>query len=90
MRVEVAEKSALLMLQINCKLQDSVAYVRDICSKDEFDAYREAAGGFMTSILTDIEEPIYKEHPSLTPDGLGRPYEVDPRIFEPRFYVWNP
>jgi len=90
MRVEVAEKLVLLMLQINSKLQDSVAYVRDTCSKDESDADREAAGGVMTSILTDIEEPIYKEHPSLKPDGLDGPYKVDPRIFEPRFYEWNP
>ena len=58
--------------------------------QNEFDAYREAAGGIMSSILMDIDEPIYKEHPSLKPNGLDGPYEVDPRIFEPRFYEWNP
>jgi hypothetical protein len=90
MNIEVAEKVAILMLQINSKLNDSVAYVRDTCSKEEFEAYRKAVGMLMGSILLDVEEPIYKEHPSLRPDGLDGPYKVDPKIFEPRFYEWKP
>jgi hypothetical protein len=90
MNVEVAEKLAILMLQINSKLNDSVAYVRDTCDKEEFEAYRKAVGNLMGAILLDVEEPIYKEHPSLRPDGLDGPYKVDPKIFEPRFYEWKP
>lgn len=89
MNIEVAEKVAVLMLQINSKLNDSVAYVRDTCNKEEFEAYRKAAGKLMGAILIDVEEPIYKEHPSLRPDGLDGPYKVDPKIFEPRFYEWK-
>jgi len=76
------------MLQINSQLNDSIAFIRDNGSKEEFEAYRKAAGMLMGSILLDIEEPIYKEHPSLRPDGLDGPYKVDPKIFEPRFYEW--
>jgi hypothetical protein len=90
MNVEVAEKLAILMLQINSKLNDSVAYVRDTCDKEEFEAHRKAVGNLMGAILLDVEEPIYKEHPSLRPDGLDGPYKVDPKIFEPRFYEWKP
>ncbi|HVK55078.1 MAG TPA: hypothetical protein VM532_08630 [Burkholderiales bacterium] len=90
MEREVAEKISVLMLQLNAKLNDSIAFVRDNCSKEEFETYRKAAGMLMGSILLDIEEPIYQEHPTLRPNGLGGPYKVDPRIFEPRFYEWNP
>jgi hypothetical protein len=78
------------MLQINSKLQDSIAFVRDSCPADEFEAYRKAAGGVMGSILLDIEEPIYTEHPLLRPEGLDGPYRVDPIILDPRFYEWTP
>ncbi len=90
MNREVAEKLTVLMLQINSKLQDSVAFVRDTCTSKEVEAYRKAVGNIMGTILMNIEEPIYKEHPSLMPDGLGGPYKVDPTIFEPRFYEWKP
>ncbi|HVK55416.1 MAG TPA: hypothetical protein VM532_10355 [Burkholderiales bacterium] len=90
MKREVAEKISVLMLQLNSKLNDSISFVRDNCSKEEFEAYRKVAGMLMGSILLDIEEPIYQEHPTLRPHDLDGPYKVDPRIFEPRFYEWKP
>lgn len=90
MDFEVAEKIGVLMLQINSKLNDSVAYVRDNCSQEEFEAYRRSIGKIMGTILIEIENPIFKQHPSLMPDGLGGPNKIDPKIFEPRFYEYEP
>jgi hypothetical protein len=90
MDLKVAEKISILMLQLNSKLDDSIAYVRDHCSQEEFEEYRRAAGKIMGAILLDIEEPIFKEHPSLLPDGLGGPNKIDPKIFAPRFYEYKP
>ena len=90
MDFDVAEKISILMLQLNSKLDDSVAYVRDNCTQEELEVYRRAVGKIMGAILMDIEEPIFKEHPSLLPDGLGGPNKIDPNIFEPRFYEYEP
>jgi hypothetical protein len=90
MNIEVAEKIGILMLQINSKLNDSIAYVRDNCSQDEFETYKRSVGKIMGSILIEIENPIFEKHPSLMPDGLGGPNNIDPKIFEPRFYEYKP
>lgn len=73
MDFDVAEKISILMLQLNSKLDDSVAYVRDNSTQQELEVYRRAVGKIMGAILMDSEEPIFKEHPSLLPDGLGWP-----------------
>ena len=82
----VAEGLSILMMQIGANLDQSVAYVRDHCSKEEFEAYRTEVGKIMGAIYLDIEEKLYREHPSLRPEALDGPYKVDPKIFDPRFY----
>lgn len=83
----VAERLSILMLRTSAHLDQSTAFVHDTCSKEEFEAYRAAVGRIMRAIYLDIEEKIFAEHPQLRPKTLDGPYEVDPAIFEPRFYA---
>jgi hypothetical protein len=73
-------------MQLIAHLDQSVAFVRDHCSRDEFERYRKEVGKLIAAIDLEIAERIYREHPSLRPEALDGPYKVDPRIFEPRFY----
>jgi hypothetical protein len=83
---EVGERLSILMLRTVAHLDQSTAYVRDTCSKEEFESYRQAIGRIMGSIYLDVEEKIYSEHPQLRPTFLDGPYEVDPSALEPKFY----
>jgi hypothetical protein len=84
---KVAERLSLLMTRIGAHLDQSTAYVRDTCTKEEFESYRQVVGRVMGAIYLDIEEKIYAEHPQLRPKQLDGPYEVDPSVFEPAFYM---
>jgi hypothetical protein len=86
MDIKVAEALSLLMMRINSNLNDSVAYVRDHCESEELHWYRRAAGQIMGSLILDIEEKLWAEHPALRPRELDGPYAVDPTNWEPRFY----
>jgi hypothetical protein len=40
----------------------------------------------MGAVYLDIEEKLWAEHPGLKPREMDGSYDVDPSIFEPRFY----
>jgi hypothetical protein len=86
---KVAEKLSLLMLRINSQLNDSVAFVRDHCSEEDFNRYRHGIGNVMGTVIDEITNPLYAEHPALLPEDLGGAYKVDKAIYEPRFYEWE-
>jgi hypothetical protein len=44
--------------------------VMEQCSKEEYQAYRRAVGKVMGAMLTEIMDPIYREHPDLKPKEL--------------------
>jgi hypothetical protein len=89
MKEEVAEKLSVLLLQINAKLNDSVALVRDTCTNEEFETFRTEIGKIMGGLFLEVAERLYREHPLLRPEQLNGTYKVDPKIFEPRFYEWK-
>jgi hypothetical protein len=70
MKKETAEAISKLMLDCGAKLDDSVRIVMENCSKEEFHAYRCAVGKVMGTMLTEIMNPIYREHPDLKPEKL--------------------
>ncbi len=70
MKKEVAETINRLMLEYGAKLDDSVKLVMDSSSAEEFEAYRSAVGQIMGTMLVDIMNPIYREHPALKPAEL--------------------
>ena len=86
MELETAEKLSVLMMRIVAQLDQSIAYVRDRCARQEFEAYRRAAGQVMGAIYVDIEEKLWTEHPQLRPESLGGQYRVHDDVLGPVFY----
>ena len=80
-----AEKLSILMMQINSKMDQSAAFVRDKCTDSEFKEYRGKAGQVMGRVI-DILHDIYEQHPDLKPEQVGGTYKVDPEVFESTFY----
>ena len=89
MNKKEAEKLSILLMQVQARLNESVAYVRDVDSKEEFEKYSGAVGQVMGTLYLDIEEKLWSRFPELRPKSMDGPYEVSEVIFEPRFYRWN-
>ena len=89
MDIDVAERLSRLMLRLSANLDQSVAYVQDNCSDSEFKEYRRAVGQILGEICVEIEEKIWKEHPSLRPLQSNGPYVADESVYEPHFYRRN-
>lgn len=70
MKIEVARQISELMLSYGAKLNDSLFLVKNNSSEKEYLEYRTAVGTIMGYMFTDIMIKIYKEHPSLKPNGL--------------------
>ena len=70
MKKDVAETINRLMLDYGAKLDSSVKLVMDTSSAEEFEAYRMAVAQIMGTMLLDIMNPIYREHPDLKPPEL--------------------
>jgi hypothetical protein len=83
---DVAIKVAELMLKIGAWVDQSVALVHDRSSDEEFTRYRRGAGEVLGTILTEVLNPIYFQHPDLKPKKLGGPYQVDERLYAEKFY----
>ena len=67
---ETAKEISDLMLELGAKLNASVVLVRDTCEASEFNAYREAVGQLMGTMLIDVMNPLYSVHPELKPEEL--------------------
>lgn len=82
---DAAEKLSILTMQVSEKLNESVAFVRDHDSKE---SYARVAATLVATLYLDIQERLWRDYPDLRPKGMKNgTYEVDPRIFAPRFYT---
>ncbi|CAN7156149.1 hypothetical protein [Polaromonas sp. LjRoot131] len=86
MNSPAAEALSLLVLQLNAKMNDSLAFVKEKGEPEEFTAYRLQAAEVMGA-LHGIAETLYARHPHLRPAELGGTYSIDPAVFKDRFYV---
>ncbi len=68
---EVAQEINALMLDYGAQLNATVALVHQKCSVDEFTVYRKAVGKILGSMLIEVMEPLYKQHPHLRPQELN-------------------
>lgn len=48
-------------------LEKSIRYVNDNCSETESQRYRHAIGKIFYTLIFDLWEPLYQEHPALKP-----------------------
>jgi hypothetical protein len=81
-----AEKLSHLLARIGAHLDQSVAFVRDHDSPENFHGYREVAGKLMGDMFLDAMTPLYSRFPELLPNYLGGPYEFPDSVYLPSFY----
>jgi hypothetical protein len=69
----VAKQISELMIDYSEKLNDSIILVKESCSKDEFEKYRDAVSYIMANMSTRVMYPLYLENPELKPEGFYMP-----------------
>jgi hypothetical protein len=70
MKKDIAVTINDLMIEYGAKLDESVRLVMQSCSEEEFQSYRAAIAQIMGTMLIDVMQPIYREHPELKPPEL--------------------
>ena len=84
---DVSEKLSVFTIQISEKLNESIAFVHDHAPKESYESYRKVIATVISTLYLDIQERLWRDYPELRPVGMKNgTYEVDPKIFEPRFY----
>ena len=81
-----AEKLSVLLVQVAAKLDESVAYVKDKDTEDHFKSFRRDIALVMACLYNELKAPLWERFPDLKPEYLNGPYEIDPSIYEPKFY----
>jgi hypothetical protein len=59
-----------LMLSIGASLDESLRAVQATESDAEFKKYRDSVSKLLTTMLLEIMNPLYAEHPDLKPQEL--------------------
>ena len=70
MNKQTASDVSALMLEVTEKLNASVEHVRSAGSTEEFESYRSAVAEILGTVLLEVLNPIYAEHPELKPAEL--------------------
>jgi hypothetical protein len=66
---KIAKQTCDLMLELFCRLDESLGPVKETCSPQEYGAYHAAVGKIVAPIILDVLMPLYREHPTLKPPG---------------------
>ena len=66
---DVAKEVSVLMMDIFCRIDESVQAVRKSCSADEAGAYSKAVGRVAGAVVMNVLEPLYEKNPSLKPSN---------------------
>jgi hypothetical protein len=67
---ETARQISDLMVSVGASLDKSLSMVKDTESEAAFKKYRETVSKLLTTMLLEIMNPIYAEHPDLKPEQL--------------------
>ncbi|WP_157959166.1 hypothetical protein [Marinomonas shanghaiensis] len=81
-----AEELSILLMQVSGKLDQSVRFVMDKDTKENFESYRSSAGKVMGELFLEMLQPLWVRYPELRPKEMDGIYEVNPQIHEPHFY----
>ena len=65
-----AQQVEIIMRDVRERLNESIKIVMNSSDPDEFHRYRRQIGKVMGEIFLEIQQPIYDEHPDLTPSSL--------------------
>jgi hypothetical protein len=70
MNYDTAKQVETILQHVHERLNDSIKVVMNSSDPDEFHRYRRQIGKIMGEIFLEIQQPLYAEHPDLTPPGL--------------------
>ena len=75
---ETAAKAARHLQTANAELARVVHLMKDECSADDFEIWRERLANVLGALIIHALDPLYREKPSLAPDGLRDQYPLKP------------
>ena len=67
---DTARQVSDLMVSMGASLDKSLSMVKGAEPDDEFRRYRESVSKILTTMLLEIMNPLYVEHPDLKPEQL--------------------
>jgi len=70
MKEQLANKTIELMLKHGAELNEILMSIKKNSNDEEFNFYRKSIGKIMGYMLTEVMNPIFKEHPGLKPKDL--------------------
>lgn len=73
MKKETAVSVLEVITLVSEQLHASVTHVGREEPSGEYAAYRKAIGKVLGTVFVEVLDPIYREHPELTPPGIRRP-----------------
>jgi hypothetical protein len=79
----LAEETSLLAIRINADLNRHLIKLQSQLDAAEFQKYRRGFGQIMGSLLIELANPIYSEHPDLKPVQMGGTYAVPAEVLGP-------
>ena len=86
MTLDEAKDLSHLLARIGSHFDQSVAFVRDHDTPENFEEYRTVVGKLMGDLYLDAMVPIYNRFPELLPDYLNGSYQIPESAYLPRFY----
>ena len=73
---ETATKLARHLQGANEELARAVQLVKDQCSPEEFEVWRERIAAVLGMLVLEALAPLYQDRPSLAPDSLRAQYPL--------------
>ncbi|MBN6100593.1 hypothetical protein JR064_00230 [Xanthomonas sp. CFBP 8703] len=70
---DTAEKICNKILNANASLDEAIALAMDAASEEEAKRIRQVIGRISGELLLNLLNPLYREHPSIKPDGFFLP-----------------
>ena len=70
MKRHVAEQALPALFEAAAEMNSTLLLIQKECSEQEFLAYREGTELAMGYLHREIIDPILREHPDLTPEGI--------------------
>jgi hypothetical protein len=86
MTPDQAKDLSHLLARIGSHFVQSVAFVEDHDTTENFTEYRKVVGKLMGDMYLDAMVPLYHRFPELLPDYLDGPYKIPECAYLPRFY----
>jgi hypothetical protein len=81
-----AKELSHLLARNGAHLDQSVAFVRDHDTTENFTEYRKVVGKLMGDLYLDAMAPLHRRFPELLPDYLDGPYKIPESVYLPPFY----